>query len=240
MKPNQTLPRNWLIRQKWEHVLFLSWFVDPAQIQHLIPFELDTWNGKAVISIVPFKMCQIRLRGLPEIPFASELAELNLRTYVKHGNQSGIHFVTLDTDSRLGQWVANTVFKLPYRYAEIDSRFPSAESKEYRFASKRREYEWEMTATPGSPISHKSGLDRWITDRYHLFQHRQDQVLKGTVHHEDWKLSTVQLNEISGAFGQLIGLNLGHPPDHLAYAREIDVTFPPFVRISRGSAPDNT
>ncbi len=113
MNTQHPLPPNWIIRQKWEHVLFLSWFVDPAQIQPLIPFELDTWNGKAVISIVPFKMSRIRLRGLPEIPFASELFELNLRTYVKHGHQSGIHFVTLDTDSRLGQWVANTVFKLP-------------------------------------------------------------------------------------------------------------------------------
>jgi uncharacterized protein YqjF (DUF2071 family) len=239
MNTHPTLPHHWLIRQKWEHVLFLSWFVDPAQIQHLIPFELDTWNGKAVVSIVPFKMSRIRLRGLPEIPFASELAELNLRTYVKHGKHTGIHFITLDTDSRLGQWVANTVFKLPYRYAQIKSHFPMQDAPEYRFYSKRIEYEWKMSATAGSPITQKSELDRWITDRYHLFQLHQDQVLKGTVHHEDWKLSTVQLNEFSGTFGSLLGLNLGHPPDHMAYASEIDVAFPSFVRISSSSNPDN-
>jgi uncharacterized protein YqjF (DUF2071 family) len=232
MNTQHPLPPNWIIRQKWEHVLFLSWFVDPARIQHLIPFELDTWNGKAVISIVPFKMSRIRLRGLPEIPFASELFELNLRTYVKHGHQSGIHFVTLDTDSRLGQWVANTVFKLPYRYADIDGRFPSAETEEYRFESKRTEYTWGMRAKIGNAIEIKSELDRWITDRYRLYQRDGKTILQGTVHHPDWNLRQVELIENRGNFASLLGLETVTPPDHLAYAPEIDVSFPPFVRIS--------
>ena len=232
MSTPREAPKNWLIRQKWEHVLFLSWFVDPAQIQHLIPFELDTWYGKAVISIVPFKMSRIRLRGLPEIPFASELFELNLRTYVKHGNQSGIYFITLDTDSRLGQWVANTVFKLPYRYADIDGQFPSAKTEEYRFESKRAEYEWFMQAKVGDVIGSKSELDRWITDWYRLYQRDGKTILQGTVHHPDWNLRQVELIENRGNFAGLLGLETITPPDHLAYAREIDVIFPPFVRIS--------
>ena len=53
------LPKGgWVMAQKWHNLLFAHWPVSPAAIRKLIPekLELDTYDGQAWISIVPFTM----------------------------------------------------------------------------------------------------------------------------------------------------------------------------------------
>ena len=81
--------------------------------------EVDTFEGEAFLSIVPFTMENVRFRFLPPLPFSS-LWELNLRTYVKHKNWKGVYFFTLDTDHPLAQWIARKFFNLPYRLRRME------------------------------------------------------------------------------------------------------------------------
>ena len=234
MKNNQRTHQNWLIKQKWEHVMFLTWFIDPELIRNKVPFELDLIEGKAAISIVPFKMSKIRFRGLPEIPFASALLELNIRTYVRVQNKPGIYFFTLDTDSFFGKILANQFFKLPYEYAKISAEFPLPDKSEYRFFSSRSEYQWKLNASIEEQITKKHETDLWMTERYHLFQKHRGKTLMGTVIHSPWNLKRASINEISGNFMDTIGIKTSTTPDHILYSSEIDVHFPSFVEISEG------
>lgn len=53
------LPKgSWKYYQEWNHVLFFHWAVDPDILKPLIPkgVDLDLFEGKAYISLVPFTM----------------------------------------------------------------------------------------------------------------------------------------------------------------------------------------
>lgn len=68
----------------WEHVGFLNWPVDPAVVAPTLPDGLvvDTYDGDAYLSVVPFTNVDVRPQWLPD-GLGVPLPELNLRTYVR-------------------------------------------------------------------------------------------------------------------------------------------------------------
>ena len=68
----------------WEHVLFANWTVDPTVVEPHLPERLtvDTYEGDAYLSVVPFRNVDVRPTWLPD-GVGLPLPELNLRTYVR-------------------------------------------------------------------------------------------------------------------------------------------------------------
>lgn len=219
---------NWIIQQRWKHVLFLHWRTDPGALQALVPFELDLFEGKAVVSIVPFRMEAIRFPFMPSLPGVSSLWELNLRTYVKVGGRSGIYFFTLDTDSRLGCWVANRFFHLPYRLAEMEGLVAQ---KRYDFASRRGAMSFRIGAELLGKTKEKSALDLWATERYRLFTQAGGRSYEGEVLHRAWPLEEVGALELQDSFSGMLPVKLENGPEAVSYAREINVRFRPFKAL---------
>ena len=64
----------------WYDLLLAHWPVRPRSLETLIPkpLELDTYNGEAWLSIVPFGMCDVAPRFVPAIPGVSAFLELNV------------------------------------------------------------------------------------------------------------------------------------------------------------------
>jgi len=62
-----------VMTQQWQDLLFAHWAYEPDVVQRLLPsgVELDTFEGKAYVGLVPFNMRNLRLRGLPPIPTTS-------------------------------------------------------------------------------------------------------------------------------------------------------------------------
>lgn len=112
------------MRQTWNDVLFAHWPVDVSILRALVPsvLELDTYNGQAWISMLPFMLTNLRARYLPAIPGARAFPELNLRTYVTYKGKPGIYFFSLDADHRLAVLGARTFFHLPYFYADMKAK----------------------------------------------------------------------------------------------------------------------
>ena len=219
----------WVIEQQWSQVLFLNWKVDPAQLQSRVPFELDLFDGRAVISIVPFYMSQIRFPWTPVVPGISKLWELNLRTYVKHAGKSGIYFFTLDSSSRIGNWIAQKFFKLPYRYAKMTCE---TEKDQYDFDSAGADYRLRIRSRLESQAI-ENEFQRWVTERYHLFLTDRGEVFRGDVSHAPWKTQSVQVLECSGEFSDLAGLRLEGIPHSAYHARPLQVRFAPFVSMGK-------
>ena len=73
------------VNMGWRHVLFANWPVDPALVEVHLPDALtvDTYDGQAWLSVVPFTNVAVRPQGLPDWT-GFRLPELNLRTYVTH------------------------------------------------------------------------------------------------------------------------------------------------------------
>ncbi len=108
----------------WERVLMIHFEVDAEALQHDVPFQLDLWNGRAFVSLAALTMRGMRPR------FGGKLAALlfrpiathdflNVRTYVHHGEEHGIHFLAEWLPNRLAVWFGPSTFGLPYRYGRI-------------------------------------------------------------------------------------------------------------------------
>lgn len=217
-------PCSWIIAQRWSHVLFLSFRCDHDLIRQKIPPELDvdTHDGSAWLSIVPFRMSHIRLRFIPVFPFVS-LWELNLRTYVSYKGRPGIYFFTLDTDSWLGQKVAKYCFHLPYRFRKMSGQVSEGR---YSFESPDS---FKMEVELGSAVE-SNALDTWLVERYHLYTKTARHLYRGDVIHEPWQLRKV--NKVS--YEDRFSTQFGFDPTadvHARYAESLDVRFRPFVKL---------
>ena len=116
----QDPPRGWLWAQNWHDLFFAQWRVRATALQTHLPADLEaeSWDGAAWISVVAFRL-DVRRRWLPALGPALRFVELNLRTYVRHGDQSGIYFLSIHAGSRLGVALARWLTPMPYGFASI-------------------------------------------------------------------------------------------------------------------------
>src|SRR5947209_10714189 len=116
--------RPWIMAQSWHDLLFAHWPIEPAVLRPRIPakLEIDTFDGKAWLGIVPFSMTGVRLRATPPIPWLSAFPELNVRTYVTVEDKPGVWFFSLDAANPLAVIAARLSFHLPYFNAHMACR----------------------------------------------------------------------------------------------------------------------
>ena len=72
------------MQQTWANLFFQHWEVDESMLQSHLPngLTVDTFRGKAYLGICGLSMKSVRPQGLPALPWLSNFAELNVRTYV--------------------------------------------------------------------------------------------------------------------------------------------------------------
>lgn len=83
-----------MIRQSWKDLCFLHFEVPIDELKLYIPdrLEIDTFQDKARIALVPFVMGDVMVRYLPNLPYFSTFNEFNVRTYVRFENKPGVYF----------------------------------------------------------------------------------------------------------------------------------------------------
>ncbi len=140
--------------QRWRSLLFLHYSSDPEEVQATLPAGLtvDTFDGRAWVGLVPFRMEGVRPRGLPAVRGLSDFPETNVRTYVhREGREPGVWFYSLDAANGLACAVARRFFGLPYHHADMEVEEANAS---IRYESLRREggVESRALAEIGEPI----------------------------------------------------------------------------------------
>ena len=204
--------RSWLLAQTWEQLLFAHWRVPVERLREHLPSELavDTHEGEAWLGVTPFRVANLRFRGLPPLPYLSSFLELNCRTYVTHGGERpGIWFFSLDASSRLAVEAARRLYKLPYFEARLEGLPRSRCSR----SGAERPHVWEATYGPSGPAfnAEPGSLEHFLTERYCLYTTDETGALqRGEIHHPPWPLRPAE--------GQ-IELNT-MPPDGLVPAGE--------------------
>lgn len=119
----------------WENVLFIHYALDPRVLQPHVPFELDLHDDRAFVSLVAFTMTDLRpafggrLAALPFLPFRKQHF-LNLRTYVRHQGEPGIHFLAEWMSDWLCVQLGPLLYGLPYRWGK--HRFEQTGPDSYR------------------------------------------------------------------------------------------------------------
>lgn len=215
---------------RWRDLLFAHWVVDAAALRPLIPprLEIDTFDGRAYVGVVPFRMEDTAPRGLPALPYLSAFAEVNVRTYVRHDGLAGVWFFSLDAGRRLAVEGARVGFHLPYFHARMsverdgDEVAYHSERNDRRGRPARLDVRYRPTG-PVTPVGPGS-LDEWLTDRLRLFAADGDGRLSRTsIAHRPWPLRPAEAEFRVETLSVAQGLALSGPPIHLVFADRLDV-----------------
>lgn len=236
-----------VMTQGWRHLLFAHWSYDPAVVESLLPpqlrehgVELDTFDGRAYVGLVPFQMRDLRLRGLPPIPTTSDFPEINVRTYVTHRGRPAVWFFSLDTPQVLPTLVARTAFRLPYCWARAsvtvtgsDPGSILASNVERRWPDQARS---SLAVRIGEPVE-ASPLTEFLTARWGLvatasFFGGRPAVWYGPVEHEPWPLRAAELLDLDDELLLAAGLPAPQGEPLLHYSPGVSTTVFSLERLS--------
>ncbi len=181
---------NWEFYQEWNKAIFLHYEVNIADLEHLVPkeLEIDLFDGNPWVSVVAFTMENIRPKNLPALALVSNFDEINIRTYVKFNNRSGVYFLSIEASKKLSSAIAKRVSQLPYRFSHIH-RTPFEFHSQNRPLNDRLDIEFEI----GKRITSTSIRDKWLTERYALFQDTPDYINQFEIHHIEWPIYQIEL-----------------------------------------------
>lgn len=189
------LPKgNWKYYQEWNNALFIHWAVPPEALQHYLPenLPLDTFEGKAYVSLVAFTMQKIRPRQLPAVAYISDFHEINLRTYIDMDGKKGVYFLSMEAEKSLSVWVAKSMSGLPYEKALMFRN-----EKSYTSKNSKRDFELDAVFEIKETLATKTDLDRWLTERYSLYLDEKNSLYRYEVHHQEWEIKHVEVKSLN-------------------------------------------
>ena len=215
---------------RWRDLLFAHWVVDEAALRPLIPpsLEIDTFEGRAYLGVVPFAMEDVSPRGLPALPYLGAFPEVNVRTYVRDRARDGVWFFSLDAGRRLAVEGGRLGFHLPYFHARMSMNRAGdvIEYRSTRHDRRGRPADLGVRYRPAGPAqtAPPGSLDRWLTDRLRLFAvDGSGRVSSASIHHVAWPLRPAEAEFRVETLSLAAGIELAGPPVHLAFADWLDV-----------------
>ena len=223
------------MRMAWHDLLFMHYEVDPDQLQSILPdsVKLDTFNGKAYIGIVPFRMSDVAPRYCPELPLVSRFPELNVRTYVTIDNKPGVWFFSLDATSRLAVRAARTLFHLNYVDASIafeknprpcPGKWINYHSVRTDAAAPPAELNCEYRPVGDWYFARPDSLTHWLTARYCLYTtNMKGTVYRGEINHSPWRLQDAQAIVHANTMTDGLGLDIAGQQPLLHFAADTKV-----------------
>ena len=218
---------------RWDELTFLHWRFDPADVQRLLPLGLtvEPFDGSAWVGLVPFFL-RVGLPRVPPIPWASQFAETNVRTYVTGPDgASGIWFFSLDA-ARLGAVVtARATYRLPYFWSAmsiertgdvIDYRCRRRWPGPGRGATSHAEIEIGAVATD------LTELDHFLTARWALFSAPRSGLHHARAFHDPWPLHRGVVRHLDDQLVEAAGLPrpVGEPLVHWSPSVEVRIGWP--------------
>ena len=218
---------------RWHELLFMHWSFPPEAVRPLIPkkLQLDTFDGRCWIGVVPFRMSKVRARFLPPIPGTSAFPELNVRTYVTARGKPGVWFFSLDATSRLAVRGARWSFNLPYFDArmrcERDLGTPGTidyESTRTHRNAPPAEFAARYGPTGAVYRASVGSLEHFLTDRYCLYSaDRRGNVYRGEIAHAPWPLQPADARVGRNRMLEQLKVAIPNTPPLLHYAELLDV-----------------
>jgi len=214
----------------WRDVAFFHYRVNPDAIERSLPsgVEPDCYDGSAWLSVVPFRLTEVHVRGLPVLPGFREIPEINLRTYVRVRDRPGIWFYSLDVKNAIVVDAARIATAVPYFRARVEtferngtivfeSERRDARTVAGRFRAEYRPAVERRSAAPGS-------IDAFLHERYRFYSARGRRIVTAEVRHEPWSLQNLEVAIGENTLGATAGCTLPLEPDIATFGRGVRVT----------------
>lgn len=212
--------------QRWAELLFIHWTFPVDVVRPLVPpeIELDVWDGRMYVGLVPFRMHAIRPWWLPRA-MALDFLELNLRTYVHYRGRPAVWFFSLDASSWLAVNAARIGWSLPYHHADmqvtrVGERVTYTSTRNASQARFEARYEIGASLGPSLPGS----LEHFLLERYLLLAKKGGTILEGQVNHVPYPAHAAHLEHVHDDLVAAAGLpRPSSPPETVHFSPGVDV-----------------
>jgi len=214
----------WHLAQEWHHVLFLHWPVDSRALRPLVPslLEIDTRDGCAWVTALPFMMRRLRPRGPPALPWLSSFPQLNVRTYVTLDGRPGVFLLRVMVGNPMTVAVARRLFHLPYARASLSFReeaegfvFTCRQTSRDRNGAGERPLDFAARYCPEAHAFHPApgSLEHWLSERFRYYAAGPEgRVWKGDLDHPAWALRGARVEIVQNLWPAELGIEAGDPP----------------------------
>lgn len=211
--------KSWRFYQEWNNAIFLHWQVELSELEKFVPkeLEIDLFEGKPWVSVVAFTMEKIRLKNLPSFPPISDFDEINVRTYIKSKNKTGVYFLSIEGGTKLSCEISKGISELPYRFSTIKRT-----AKQYKSYNSEFKDSLDIEFVVGKEIKQKTLLDTWLTERYLLFQDTEKYINEFEIHHLEWPISEIKLLKLDFNYPRFSRL-FKNAPDKIHYSEGVKV-----------------
>ena len=182
----------WIAQQNWQDILFIHTPISQHTLRNFVPFpfKIDTYEGKSWISIVLFKAKKSRLRYMPSWLSYPTFYQMNIRTYVRFGNERGVYFFSINAN-RLLAAIGGSAVSLPFNKASISI---NEQNDYFVFSGEGLPNNYKGTVqisyrpqfTTFKPEA--SSLAYFLTERYCIWMIRGNHLIKAPINHTSWQL----------------------------------------------------
>ncbi|GHC10443.1 DUF2071 domain-containing protein [Cerasicoccus arenae] len=186
-----------LLRAAWHDVLMMHFAIAAEDLQPHTPFPLDTFEGTAVVTLVAFHMEDLRVDAWPGAPHwllgPAEHAFLNVRTYVRVGNELGIYFLAEYVPKLLARVAGPMTYGLPYQFTTI--RY-AHDTRNRRFGGRlgfRIGIEFDADYALAAETTDPGSFEEFVLERYNAYTRRLGQALRFRVEHPPWRMHRARL-----------------------------------------------
>jgi uncharacterized protein YqjF (DUF2071 family) len=202
----------------WLDLVMVNYEVDPLVLKNYVPSgtELDSFEGKTLISLVGFRFLRTRLFGTVVVPFHSDFDEVNLRLYVRrrHSGEDrrGVVFIREVVPKYAVAYIARAVYG--EKYSCVPMRHAIATDGNRRSA----EYEWQLgrewcklyaRAEGDAMMPAEGSLEQFITEHYWGYSaQRKGGCTEYHVRHDPWRVWAAADAGFQGDAAALYGLAL--------------------------------
>ncbi|AGB38294.1 YqjF family protein [Natronococcus occultus] len=195
----------------WRKGLFVHWPIDPEALRPHVPDQLtlETRDGQAWLSVLPFVLADAGVRGTPAFTRVS-ITELNVRTYVEHRGDPALYFFSVDVDNPVVGESIGRATRLPVYTARMSLK---DDGDWIEFSSERRRSEtgnparFAASYRPDGDVSppETGSLAYWLTERRRFYAPSGRGVMGAEIAHDPWPLqpaeATIQANTMFAANG---------------------------------------
>ena len=188
--------RPWAWRQTWNDLLLLHWPVPSAALRPLIPpaLNLHRFDATAWVGLSAFWIHGQQIRSMPWIRRA-EYPAVSVHTFVIRNGKPGIWFLTLGGGSRMDNWLARHLLRLPFSPIRItvDRNVARVHHRSQRSDGAVFEAHYSPIGEVVSPVP--GTLVHWLTERYAIYSQGSGTRLFCTeVHHMRWPIQPVSVS----------------------------------------------
>lgn len=187
---------------RWTHLFLATYAVPDRLLAPRLPkgFELDRRDGQVFASLVAFHFQDTRVLGIPW-PGYRHFPEINLRFYVRRGEQRGIVFIREFVSRRLVAWVAQNVYNEPFLTTPLSSAVHENEDSlevDYRLNYANAEHRFRVKGAKPAIRPRTDSVEHFFIEHEWGFNvDRRGRPVAYRVIHPKWEIYPVKDFQVS-------------------------------------------